>query len=355
MIVSADNIGIKRGAPTVSVVIPAYNCSQYIRQTLDSVKSQTLTNYEVIVVNDGSDDTDELERILCSHALPVIYVVQENKGVSAARNAAIKIARGEFYAQLDADDQWAPEYLDVQLQVLQDSDAAVVYPNAKIISNNSNVELEFMEVSPSEGEVSFDTLIQQKCVVMTSVTARMSAIKQVGMFDEGLRSCEDFDLWLRIVKNGGRIAYHRQPLVLYRRHENSLSSDRVWMIQHLLAVLEKSATTFTLSPSEHEVLNKQIIHNRALLYLFAGKRALTLGQVAKGLKRLEKANTQLRSPKLTLVVFLLRHAPIVVTWTLWARGRLLKTYSKNQLMGFDQPHTISRKESSGNNSSELPL
>ena len=75
--------------PTVTIVIPAYNSAHYISQTLDSVLAQTFTDYEVILVNDGSDDRDELEQILDSHPLPVIYLSQENKGVSAARNAAI--------------------------------------------------------------------------------------------------------------------------------------------------------------------------------------------------------------------------------------------------------------------------
>src|SRR5687767_7450433 len=128
-------------APTVTVVVPSYNNARYIGQTLDSIASQTFTDYEVIVVNDGSDDSEELERVLESHPLPVVYISQENKGVSAARNAAIRIARGEFYAQLDADDQWTPEYLEVQLGILRENkDVAVVYPNARIIGDAAPVE-----------------------------------------------------------------------------------------------------------------------------------------------------------------------------------------------------------------------
>src|SRR5918999_553974 len=88
----------QRKNPAVTVVIAAYNSAHYIGQTLDSVKAQTFTDYEVIVVNDGSKDREELERILNSHPLPIIYISQENKGVSAARNAAIRIGRGQFYA-----------------------------------------------------------------------------------------------------------------------------------------------------------------------------------------------------------------------------------------------------------------
>src|SRR6185503_3382392 len=123
-----------RKTPAVTVVIPVYNSARYISQALDSVKAQTFTDYEVIVVNDGSDDREELERIINAHPLPVIYISQENKGVSAARNAAIRRARGEFYAQLDADDQWTPDYLAVQLGILkQNPDVTLVYPNATII------------------------------------------------------------------------------------------------------------------------------------------------------------------------------------------------------------------------------
>lgn len=328
--------------PAVTVVIPVYNSAHYIAQALDSLKAQTFGNYEVIVVNDGSGDRDELERILKSHPLPVIYISQENKGVSAARNAAIKIAKGEFYAQLDADDQWTPDYLDVQLGFLADNpDVAVVYPNATVIHDESQLTLEFMKISPSEGDVNFASLVRQKCVVMTCVTARMSAIRAAGMFDESLRSCEDFDLWLRIVRNGGRIAYHRRPLVLYRRHEGSLSSDRVWMTRHLLAVFEKCAATLELTPAERAILDEQITSNRAMLHLFEGKHQLSAGQTSAALDNLEKANEHLRTSKLKLVIFLLRHAPRLVGWAFSLRERLRAKQADHQLTGIDQPRTSS--------------
>src|SRR6185503_17337613 len=198
MTISTDNAAGARN-PTVTIVIAAYNSAHYIGDTLDSLKYQSFTDYEVIVVNDGSDDREELERIIRSHPVPVTYISQVNKGVSAARNAAIRVARGEFYAQLDADDQWTPDYLEVQLGILKNNpDVDLVYPNATIVGEGLFDGLEFMKISPSEGEVSFESLVRQKCVVMTCVTARMSVIRAAGMFDERIRSCEDFDLWLRI-------------------------------------------------------------------------------------------------------------------------------------------------------------
>jgi len=338
MIISANT----EKTPAVTVVIPAYNASRYIGQALDSIKVQTFTDYEVIVVNDGSADREELERILDAHPLPIVYLSQENGGVSAARNAAIKVARGEFYAQLDSDDQWTPDYLEVQLGILKDNpDLALVYPNATIIGDASTEEIEFMEKNPSEGDVTFETLVQQKCTVMTSVTARMKAIRDAGAFDESIRSCEDFDLWLRIVKNGGRIVYHRRPLVLYRRHEGSLSSDRVWMTRNLLAVFEKTAATFNLTPAENEVLNKQLTSTRAMLRLFEGKRALTTGGAHTALVHFEEANEHLRSPKLSLVIVLLRHVPRLVVWVFTGRERFLARHPSHQLAGIDQPRETS--------------
>ena len=331
-----------RKTPAVTVVIAAYNASRYIAQALDSVQAQTFSNYEVIVVNDGSSDSDELEQILRSHPLPIIYLSQENKGVSAARNAAIRIAKGEFYAQLDSDDQWTPDYLEVQLQILRDNpDVVLVYPNATIIADAAEDEREFMEVSPSEGEVNFESLVRQQCTVMTCVTARMSAIREAGMFDETLRSCEDFDLWLRIAKNVGRIAYHRQPLALYRRHEGSLSSDRVWMTRCLLDVFEKSARTLTLTPRETEVLHEETTRSRAVLCLFEGKRALNTGDAGTALARFSEAHAELRTPKLALVVFFLRHSPHLVIWTYALRERLVQKQPHHQLSGIDQPRAAS--------------
>lgn len=346
MIISTNSETVSNcKSPAVTVVIPAYNAARYIGQALDSVKAQTFSDYEVIVVNDGSSDSGDLEQVLRSHPLPIIYLKQENKGVSAARNAAIAIGRGQFYAQLDADDQWLPDYLEVQLEILNDEpDVALVYPNATIIVDDSNAGVEFMQVSPSEGEVNFKSLIRQKCTVMTCVTARMEAIKQAGMFDAGLRSCEDFDLWLRIIKNNGRITYHRRVLALYRRHEGSLSSDRVWMTRNLLAVFEKCSRTLNLTPEETEILNEQIISHRAMLRLFEGKRALTSRGAGVALVHFQKANEDLKSPKLSLIIFFLRHLPNLVVWAFAARERLLSRRPDHQLAGIDQPRTPSPSE-----------
>ena len=336
MIVRSTAESSGEAPPAVSIVIAAYNASAYIGETLDSVSSQTFTDYEVIVVNDGSDDSKELESILESHRLPIIYISQPNKGVSAARNAGIKVARGQFYTQLDSDDQWEPNYLEEQVRFLTEHPGtALVYPNAIIFGDSPHSGVEYMKLCPSEGEVSFESLIQERCVVMTSVAARISVIRSVGMFDEAIRSCEDFDLWLRIIKSGSRISYQRRILARYRRHAGSLSSDRVWMTANLLGVMEKAQRRNDLTASEREVLKKQLAVRSTTLRLFEGKHALAQGDASSALSRLEEANRGLRSLKLSLAILMLRWWPSATIWAFSTRERYWA--KKHVLAGIDTP------------------
>src|SRR3954451_475135 len=122
--------------PVVSVIIPAYKAVPFIRETLESVFAQTFERFEVIVVNDGSPDTIELEAVLAPFSTRIVYLEQENRGLSGARNSGLRFARGEYIALLDADDIWEPDYLEVQLGFLErDGQAVLVYPNAKIFGS----------------------------------------------------------------------------------------------------------------------------------------------------------------------------------------------------------------------------
>ena len=202
--------------PSVSVVIPAYNTAPYIGETLSSVLTQTYTDFEVIVVNDGSPDTVELEVALAPYRDRIHYIVQENGGLSAARNRGIAAGRGEFVALLDSDDVWEPDYLEYQLAVLERDGLDVVYPNATTFGDPLRSGRLFMDMHPSTGPVSIESLVSQQCNVMVSVLARRDVLESAGLFDESLRSSEDFDMWLRIVHAGGRIGYHRRSLVRSR-------------------------------------------------------------------------------------------------------------------------------------------
>ncbi|MBA3243065.1 MAG: glycosyltransferase [Acidobacteria bacterium] len=312
------------GAPAVSVVVPAYNVARYIAGALDSVFAQTFEDYEVIVINDGSPDTPELEHALEPYRGRLIYLRQENGGVSAARNAGIRAARGEFVAHLDPDDLWEPEYLAAQLEALgRDPAVDVLYPNALIFGDAPEAGREFMDWCPSEGEVTVEALLRQRCHVMCSVTARREALVRAGLFDEGLRCSEDFDLWLRVLKGGGRIAYQRRVLVRYRRHAASHTADFVWLNTSLLRVLDKAERTLELTPGEREALEGMRRHARATLELNEGKRAFFRGDARVAVASLSAANAYFKSRRIACVVLLMRLSPKLLRRAYDARDRFV--------------------------------
>ena len=186
----------KTKPPLVSVIVPAYNVAEYIGDALNSVLAQTFTDHEIIVINDGSPDTEALEKVLAPYMSRIVYLKQENRGVSAARNTGIKAARGSLIAFLDGDDSWLPHYLEVQVPRIQaDPTIDVLYPNVVMFGDSSEAGEEFMTICPSNGEVTFERLLLQECNVSNCSIARRETILRAGLFDESLRSVEDFDLF----------------------------------------------------------------------------------------------------------------------------------------------------------------
>lgn len=303
-----------RDRPSVSVIIPAYNVGPYIAEAVASVANQTFSEpVEIIVVNDGSPDTAAIEKALAPFMDRIRYVTQENRGLSGARNRGIALSTAPWVALLDSDDKWHPTYLQTQMEILRsDFSIDVLYPNALNFGGSAEGGYDFMTTSPSDGPVTFTGLVMQTCNVMVSVTARREAIVAAGGFDESLRSSEDFDLWLRIVKSGGRIAYHRTPLVDYRRRPESLSADSVWMCDSFLRVLDKWRGSARLTAEEVDVVEKQVNHIQAKRDLFLGKRALAEGDYKEALTRLSSARDYYGTRKLRVITLLLKTFPQAV-------------------------------------------
>lgn len=317
-------------APAVSVIMPAYRVTEFIPAALDSVLAQTFTDYEIIVVNDGSPDTPELERALEPYRERIVYIKQENRGLSGARNTAIRHARAPLVALLDPDDLWEPNYLAVQVAAMrQDETIDVLYPNAMIFGEGAGVGREFMSVCPSNGEVTFKTLVTQQCNVMICSTMRREAVMRAGMFDETLRSSEDYDLWLRITNAGGRIAYHRTVLARYRRRPGSLSSDPVWMCEHILQVFNKARAQMTLTPDEQRTLDEESARLHAMLRFHEGKRAFFRRDTQAAISAMTEANAFYKSRKTAFAVWLLRVAPQLLLRAYDLRDRfVLRTSTK---------------------------
>jgi glycosyltransferase involved in cell wall biosynthesis len=310
-------------SPLVSIIIPAYNVAEFIGEALDSVLAQTFTDYETIVINDGSPDSASLERALAPYLSRIVYLKQENRGVSAARNTGIGIARGLLLAFLDADDTWLPNYLEVQVARIQaDPTIDVLYPNVMMFGGSSEAGEEFMTICPSSGDVTFERLVAQECNVSNCSIARRDTIVRAGMFDEELRSVEDFDLWLRVIKEGGRIAYHRDVLARYRRRPGSLTADPIWLSQNVLRVLKKVKQTMTLTSSERATVDLHRQRFEALLSFHEGKRAFFSGDTAGAIHGLTEANRFFRNRKIAITLMMLRIAPRLLLRAYDLRDRL---------------------------------
>lgn len=296
--------------PRVSVVIPAYNVAGFIGETLDSVIGQKFREHEIIVVNDGSPDTDALERALHTRLEEIIYIKQRNLGAGPARNTAIEHARGDLIAFLDGDDIWHPEYLATQLVFLERHHLDMVYCDAFLFGMNNAYRRTFMETAPSVGEADFESILDFRCNVITSGTlARKQAIIDAGLFEVERVRAHDFHLWLRMAKNEAKIGYQTKPLLKYRVHTDNLSGDSISRVEREIDAFERVRRTIELSPKQHAIVTARIAGLEADLAVEQGKSYLLKGEHHEAALAFRVANRHRRSFKLTIAAFLASVAP----------------------------------------------
>jgi glycosyltransferase involved in cell wall biosynthesis len=295
--------------PLISVVIPAYNAAAYIGPTLDSVFAQTFTDYEVIVVNDGSPDTPAMESALAPYRGKIRYIRQENRGPSGARNRAIKDARGTYIAFLDSDDIWLPEHLARQVEALRaDPTLGLAYANAVHIENDRAVDVAFDNTTQSL-PVDFDALLEERSTVSTSsAVASRQALVAAGLFDEELKRCEDYDMWLRMAYSGVRMTFSRE-IQIGHRLANGLAANGDLMKQALIQVYEKTASTRALSEKQARVVREKINTISTALQFERAKQMLLDGKFDESLECLCRARALSRSWKLRAAELGLRSFP----------------------------------------------
>ncbi len=299
----------------VSVIIPVYGTAPFVAEALDSVFSQTYGDCEVIVVNDGSPDSKMLDKVLEPYRDRITYIVQENRGSSGARNTGIRAARGEYVAMLDSDDRWHPEYMTSQLAILEaDPSIDVVYTDAVRFDSRGTGRRRYSEEYSVGGEVSFRRVLARECQIYGEVTARRETLLRVGLYDEDLPTGEDFELWLRVLKAGGRIVYNDRVLAYYRTREGSLTSDDVSLATNLLKVLDKVDREMQLTAEERATLDHQRARAVAHLSRVEGKRAFVEGDSLRAVAKLTVAANHSKSWKLRAAIVALRIAPDLLLW-----------------------------------------
>jgi len=294
-----------------SVIIPTYKTSRYICDALDSVFAQTFKDFEVIVINDGTPDTLELERRLEHYMDRIIYLKQENQGPGGARNTGIRRARGEFIALLDSDDQWVPGHLAEMFDVIRENPGLdLIYADAMNFGDSKIAGSTSMESSPSNGIADFESLIESRCTVFaSSVVARRNVLVEAGLFDKNFIYGEDYDLWLRVAHRGHRIDYLRKVHSLHRIHSDNLTADVISSYQGQADVLKKLKTQLPVSESLKAKMEREIEACEAFIALERGKKLIIARQYKRAISELKTANNFFHRRKLSLAMLFLRAAP----------------------------------------------
>jgi glycosyltransferase involved in cell wall biosynthesis len=262
---------------SISVIIPSYNQGRYVAETVESVLTQTHSEYEIIVVDDGS--TDDTRTRLTPYIDRIQYIYQANRGLSGARNTGFAASKGEYVLFLDSDDLLHSDALERLSHVLDESpDDGLVYCAWQQI--NANDKSIMGEVHPRQsGQVLKALLLREFFFFGSSALIRCSVLERVGAFDESLSWGDDADMWLRIGLAGWSFGYIDEPVLQYRVHNASMTASvSLRQIEGWQAGLRKFFASPNLSP-DLRALEKQAY---AVLYFETAGRYFRAGDADAG-------------------------------------------------------------------------
>jgi len=221
----------------VTAIIPTFNRASYLLEAIKSVEDQTQKVDEIIIIDDGSNDnTKELVS-----SLHVRYIYQENRGVSSARNLGIELANNDWIAFLDSDDTWKPNKIEIQTKFHKENpNLFASFSNEIWIRGDKEIPLKKHQ---QKEEPTFLNSLRNCKIGTSTFFANKTLLKQVGVFDEELKACEDYDLWLRILSQT-KIGYIDKKLTTkYTRAQNQLSFTTAFMDIYRIKALLKHLNT----------------------------------------------------------------------------------------------------------------
>lgn len=264
-------------SPEVSVIIPVYNQAQFIDKAIKSVLKQSYQDFEIIVINDGS--TDNTEAIVKGFIdFRIRYICHKNNsGVSEARNTGIRLSRGKYIALLDADDEFLPEKLDMQVKLLRNEPFDVGMVCAWSFNMDKNGDCISKRNLPRKEGYIFEDLLSTNPISVPTVLIRKECFKKIGLFDSSLDGQEDWDMWIRVAKYY-KFSLIKIPLAKRRIHPNRISYN-----------LEKKVITAKRIIKKHinELKIRRNIHSKH--YFYIGFRFCRMGKTKEGRRYLQKA------------------------------------------------------------------
>ena len=263
--------------PTISVILPVYNGTDTIRATVNSVLGQSFTDFELLIINDGS--TDDTLNILNAFADQRIRILSyANEGLASSRNRGITQARGGFISFIDADDLWATSKLASQYRVLEAAaDADVAYSWTDFIDEEDHLLRGSVHHS-SQGHVLPQLLKENFIASGSNVLVRAQLFKKVGLFDTALKAAEDWDMWLRMAAEA-RFVCDPQPQIYYRLRNSSMSADIEPMLSSQKVVAQRAIAG---DPARLEKLKRPSYGN---IYAWLAYRSVTVFPSAKKIRQ----------------------------------------------------------------------
>ncbi len=298
--------------PKVSVIIPAYNTAPFIAETLNSVFGQTFQDFEVIIINDGSPDTAELEVALRPYMSRIRYIKQENRGLPGARNAGIRIARSELLAFVDSDDLWMPDYLGAQVEFL-DNHPGVYASISDALLFGSGEDVVWKMLKEGAGPVlGFEQMLKRQGGQLPSaMVVRRQRVLEIGLFDERIRIGEDIEFCVRLSFPEGAIGYLGRVLVKYRQRPGSLTEDprrRKWVVAEIES-LRQVGENLDLNGAQRKLLEEEIAAAVAALALSDAYHHVSEHEYGPAVECFRSANAYYRDPRIRVAGFCLRAFP----------------------------------------------
>jgi glycosyltransferase involved in cell wall biosynthesis len=230
--------------------MPAYNSSKFIERALTSIEEQTYNNYEVIVVDDGS--VDNTVEVIENHSLPVKLIKQSNAGASAARNKGMQFATGKYIAFLDSDDEWLPNKLEVQYNLMENNSHWLA-SYTKERQNKVNAS----KKEYSKEDKNLKDIFNYPYLTTSTVMVKTDTIQHIQGFDETLNTAEDIDLYLKISKLGV-IGEIQELLVVKHEVENSLGAQMSSYADNIMVIDRFFQTNQKTLPANFEALYIQM-------------------------------------------------------------------------------------------------
>mgnify|MGYP001548216608 CR=1 FL=1 len=257
----------------ISVVIPANNRAHTLPRALDSVLGQTVPPAEIVVVDDGSTDTTAA---LLAEQYPEVHCLSldSNQGVSAARNAGIRASRGDWIALLDSDDAWKPEKLAHQIRLIRDHPGHRLCHTEEIWIRRG-VRVNPMKKHAKRGGHLFRDCLPLCVISPSSALLRRDLFDDIGLFDDELPACEDYDLWLRVCAKEPVLFVDVPLTVKYGGHEDQLSRRHWGMDRFRVRALEKLLASGQLGEDDRAAAAATLVEKARILACGALKRGKT--------------------------------------------------------------------------------